>query len=41
LIKNGTGDVVGAIGVTGDSADNDEIVAAEAVAAVGLAVDCH
>lgn len=41
LIKDARGEVVGAIGVTGDSADNDETVAADAVAAAGLAVERH
>ena len=41
LIKYAGGEVVGAIGVTGDSADNDEAIASEAVAALGLAADGH
>ena len=41
LIKNASGDVIGAIGVTGDSADNDEAIALAAVAAVGLSADSH
>lgn len=39
LIRNDGGDVIGAIGVTGDSADNDEIIAVDAVTALGLSAD--
>jgi uncharacterized protein GlcG (DUF336 family) len=39
VIRDVDGDVVGAIGVTGDSADNDELIAVDAVAALGLSAD--
>jgi uncharacterized protein GlcG (DUF336 family) len=39
LIKNGDGRIVGAVGVTGDTADNDEICALAGVEAVGLTAD--
>ncbi|HWG04261.1 MAG TPA: heme-binding protein [Beijerinckiaceae bacterium] len=36
IIRNSTGAVLGAIGVTGDSADNDETIGVDAVIAAGL-----
>jgi uncharacterized protein GlcG (DUF336 family) len=39
LIRDSSGDVLGAIGVTGDSADNDEAIAVDAVVASGLSAD--
>lgn len=38
LIKDGD-EIVGAVGVTGDSSDNDEICAVHAIAAAGLTAD--
>lgn len=40
LVKSADGEVLGAIGVTGDSSDNDEICALAGIAAVGLVGDC-
>ena len=39
LIKDGDGRIVGALGITGDTGDNDEICAVAAVEAVGLTPD--
>jgi uncharacterized protein GlcG (DUF336 family) len=39
LIRDGAGAVLGAVGVSGDSSDNDEIVAAAGIAAAGLVAD--
>jgi uncharacterized protein GlcG (DUF336 family) len=39
LIRDVDGTIVGALGVTGDSAENDEIVALEAIEACGLTGD--
>jgi len=39
LIRAGSGEIVGAIGVTGDTSDNDEICAVAAIAAAGLVAD--
>ena len=39
LIRDGSGDAVGAIGVTGDSSDNDEICAVAGVEAAGFTAD--
>ena len=36
LIAGQDGDIVGAVGVTGDTADNDELIAKDAVEAAGL-----
>jgi uncharacterized protein GlcG (DUF336 family) len=40
LIRTMQGDLLGAIGVSGDNSDNDEHVAVEAITALGLAADC-
>lgn len=40
LMKDEDGDVVGAVGITGDTSDNDEAAALAGVAAVGLVADC-
>lgn len=37
LIRNGDGAVIGAVGVTGDTSDNDELCAIAGIAAMGLA----
>jgi uncharacterized protein GlcG (DUF336 family) len=39
LIRNAAGEIVGAIGISGDTSDNDEHCALAAVAAVGLVAD--
>ena len=39
LIKDGAGAVVGAVGVSGDTSDNDEIAALAGIEAVGLKGD--
>ena len=39
LIRNAAGQVVGAVGVSGDASDNDEICAVEGIAAAGLQPD--
>ena len=39
LIKDGDGRIVGALGITGDTGDNDEICAVAAVEAAGLTPD--
>ncbi len=39
LIKNDEGRIIGAVGVTGDTADNDEICAIAGVEALGLICD--
>jgi uncharacterized protein GlcG (DUF336 family) len=39
LIKNGDGMIIGAIGITGDTGENDEICAIAGVEAVGLTAD--
>jgi uncharacterized protein GlcG (DUF336 family) len=39
LIKDGTGRVVGAVGVSGDASDNDEAAAVEAIAVAGFKAD--
>lgn len=40
LMKDAEGDVVGAVGVTGDTSDNDEAAALSGIAAIGLDADC-
>jgi uncharacterized protein GlcG (DUF336 family) len=39
LVKDKDGDVIGAVGVTGDTSDNDELAAKSGVEAAGLATD--
>ena len=39
LIKDGQGQVLGAVGVSGDTSDNDEIAAAAGIQAAGLVFD--
>ncbi len=36
LIRNTSGDTIGAVGISGDNSDNDEIAALAGIAAVGL-----
>lgn len=40
LIKNEHGDVLGSVGITGDTSDNDEACAVAGIEATGLAADC-
>jgi uncharacterized protein GlcG (DUF336 family) len=39
LVKNEAGDILGAVGVTGDTSDNDEAAAVAAIRAVGYVAD--
>jgi uncharacterized protein GlcG (DUF336 family) len=39
LIRNAAGQIVGAVGVSGDASDNDEICAIEGIGAAGLKAD--
>lgn len=39
LIKNAEGDLLGAAGVSGDTADNDEIACIAGIGAAGLVVE--
>jgi uncharacterized protein GlcG (DUF336 family) len=39
LIKDSQGNILGAVGVSGDTSDNDEIAAAAGIEAAGLAYD--
>lgn len=39
LVRDGSGRIVGAVGITGDTGDNDEICAVAGVEAAGLAAD--
>jgi uncharacterized protein GlcG (DUF336 family) len=39
LIKNGSGDIVGAVGISGDTSDKDEACAVAGIAAAGLRAD--
>jgi uncharacterized protein GlcG (DUF336 family) len=39
LIRDGAGDVIGAVGISGDTSDNDEAAAVAGIAAVGLKAD--
>nr|WP_246407911.1 heme-binding protein [Microvirga lupini] len=39
LIKDGQGRILGSVGVSGDTSDNDEIAAAAGIEAVGLVFD--
>jgi len=39
LIRDADGDIIGAVGISGDSADNDEICAVAGVEAAGLKAD--
>ncbi|WP_237143723.1 hypothetical protein [Phyllobacterium zundukense] len=36
LIRNATGDLLGAVGITGDTSDNDELAAITGIEAAGL-----
>ena len=39
LIRDGSGGIVGAVGITGDSSDNDEACAIAGIEAIGLVAD--
>jgi len=39
LIKSADGDLLGAVGVSGDTSDNDEVIACKGIEAAGLAAD--
>jgi uncharacterized protein GlcG (DUF336 family) len=39
LIKDAQGTIVGAVGISGDTSDNDEVAAAEGIETAGLAFD--
>jgi uncharacterized protein GlcG (DUF336 family) len=39
LIKDGQGKILGAVGISGDTSDNDEIAAAAGIGAAGLTFD--
>lgn len=39
LIRNGAGEIIGAVGVSGDTGDNDELCAIAGLEAAGLAYD--
>lgn len=40
LVKDQEGEVLGAVGITGDTSDNDEAAAVAGVEAIGLSADC-
>lgn len=40
LVKSTDGDVLGAVGITGDTSDNDEAAAVAGIEAVDLVADC-
>lgn len=40
LVKDAEGNSLGAVGITGDTSDNDEAAALAGIAAVGLVADC-
>jgi uncharacterized protein GlcG (DUF336 family) len=39
LIRDGAGAIIGAVGISGDTSDNDEICAVTGIRAAGLAPD--
>lgn len=39
LIRDGNGEIVGAVGITGDTSDNDEACAVSGIQAIGFAAD--
>ena len=39
LVRDASGEILGAVGVSGDSSDNDEIAAVEGISGAGLAAD--
>jgi uncharacterized protein GlcG (DUF336 family) len=40
LVKDGNGETLGAVGITGDTSDNDEACAVAGIEAAGLVADC-
>ncbi len=40
LIRDGAGDIVGAVGISGDTSDNDEACAVAGIEAAGFKPDC-
>ncbi|NBN65802.1 GlcG/HbpS family heme-binding protein [Pannonibacter tanglangensis] len=40
LVRDAGGEVLGAVGITGDTSDHDEACAVAGIAAVGLVADC-
>lgn len=40
LVRDAAGHVLGAVGISGDTSDNDEICAVAGITAAGLAADC-
>ena len=40
LVRSASGETLGAVGVTGDTSDNDETCAVAGIAAAGLTADC-
>lgn len=40
IIKNENGDTLGAVGITGDTSDNDEACAVAGIEAAGFSADC-
>jgi len=40
LIRDKTGETLGAVGITGDTSDNDETCAVAGIEAVGMVADC-
>lgn len=40
LVRNSEGEVLGAVGITGDTSDNDEAAAVAGIVAVNLQADC-
>jgi uncharacterized protein GlcG (DUF336 family) len=39
LIRDGAGDIIGAVGISGDTSDKDEACAVAGIAAAGLKTD--
>ncbi|AXS38859.1 heme-binding protein [Breoghania sp. L-A4] len=39
LVRDASGEIIGAVGVTGDTSDNDEAIAVSAIEALGLTAD--
>ena len=40
LVRNGAGETVGAVGITGDTSENDEACAVAGIETAGLVADC-
>lgn len=40
LIRDGVGAIIGAVGISGDTSDNDEACCCAGIASVGLVADC-